>query len=102
MESIAQSPTKAMNEATSRSSTGFVECITPFLVFLISLVYLCAFLRYSSLEPDEGILLQGGQRILDGQVPYRDFFSFYTPGAFYLIAALFKVFGDSFVAARLC
>ena len=83
------------------SSSGFVERFTPLLVFVFSLTYLCAFLRYSSLEPDEGILLQGAQRVLDGQVPYRDFFSFYTPGSFYLVAGLFKIFGDSFMVARL-
>src|SRR6266571_5453642 len=78
----------------------FVDRVTPILVFLFSLAYLCVFLRYSSLEPDEGILLQGAQRILDGQIPYRAFFSFYTPGSFYLVAGLFKIFGDSFLVAR--
>src|SRR5216683_3066496 len=78
----------------------FVDRVTPLLVFLLSLGYLCAFVRYSSLEPDEGILLQGGQRILDGQIPYRDFFSFYTPGSFYFTALLFKIFGNSIVVAR--
>src|SRR6266700_4440362 len=81
--------------------TTLFERVTPLLVFLFSLAYLCVFLRYSSLEPDEGILLQGAQRILDGQIPYRDFFSFYTPGSYYFVAALFKAFGDSFVVARL-
>lgn len=68
--------------------------------FAVTVVYLLAFLRYSALEPDEGIVLQGAQRILDGQLPYKDFFSFYTPGSFYLVAALFKIFGNSFAIAR--
>jgi 4-amino-4-deoxy-L-arabinose transferase-like glycosyltransferase len=90
-----------MNEAANKP-TGYnlIDGATPILVFLFSLGYLCFFLRYSSLEPDEGILLQGAQRILDGQIPYRDFFSFYTPGSFYLVAALFKFFGNSFFAVR--
>jgi hypothetical protein len=33
-------------------------------------------------------------------VPYRDFFAFYTPGSFYLVAGLFRIFGDSFAVAR--
>ena len=105
MESTTHSQSADMHGAASYPSTGtlgiFVERVTPVLVFLFSLAYLCAFVRYSSLEPDEGILLQGGQRILDGQIPYRDFFSFYTPGSFYLVAAVFKVFGNSFVVARM-
>jgi hypothetical protein len=74
--------------------------VLPTLIFLFSLSYLLAFRTYSSLEPDEGIVLQGAERILRGQVPYRDFFSFYTPGSFYLLASLFRVFGDSFSLAR--
>ena len=105
MESSANYPSGDIHGAAEDSSpsthAGFVERVTPIFVFLFSFAYFCAFLRYSSLEPDEGILLQGAQRILDGQIPYQDFFSFYTPGSFYLIAALFKVFGDSFVVARL-
>src|SRR6185437_10625882 len=69
-------------------------------VFLACLGYLCLFLRYSSLELDEGIVLQGAERVLRGQIPYRDFFTFYTPGSFYLVALVFRIFGDSFVVAR--
>jgi hypothetical protein len=43
------------------------------------------------MDPDEGIILQGAERILRGQVPYRDFFSFFTPGSYYLLALLFKI-----------
>ena len=105
MDSTGHSQSAEMQSVVSDPSSStlatFVDRVTPILVFLFSLAYLCAFVRYSSLEPDEGILLQGGQRILEGQIPYRDFFSFYTPGSFYLLAAVFKIFGDSFVVARL-
>src|SRR5216684_173765 len=105
MDSTARSQSAEMHGVVSDPSSStlatFVDRVTPILVFLFSLAYLCAFVRYSSLEPDEGILLQGGQRILEGQIPYRDFFSFYSPGSFYLVAAMYKVFGDLFVVARL-
>ena len=71
------------------------------LLFFGCLGYLFLFRRFTSLEPDEGIVLQGATRILHGQLPYRDFFSFYTPGSFYLVAALFRVFGNSFGVARI-
>ena len=76
------------------------EHIVPLGLFLFSLVYLSIFRRHCSFEPDEGIVLQGAERILRGQVPYRDFFTFYTPGSFYLVAGIFRVFGDSFITAR--
>jgi hypothetical protein len=69
-------------------------------VFLISLAYLYLFRRYTGMEPDEGIILQGAERVLHGQTPYRDFFSFYTPGSYYLTAAGLKLFGDTLSAAR--
>jgi hypothetical protein len=77
------------------------EQTIPWLIFVGCFAYLCAFLRYSTLEPDEGIVLRGAERILQGQLPYRDFFSFYTPGSFYLVASLFRLFGDSFAVARM-
>ncbi|MCU1297120.1 MAG: hypothetical protein JWO91_1398 [Acidobacteriaceae bacterium] len=69
-------------------------------LFLLSFIYLCIFRRYTLIDPDEGIVLQGAQRILDGQVLYRDFFSFFTPGSYYFNSLLFRVFGDSFMVAR--
>jgi len=70
------------------------------LVFLLSFIYLLIFRRYTAMEPDEGIILQGAQRILHGEVLYRDFFSFFTPGSYYFLALLFKIFGSSILVAR--
>lgn len=70
------------------------------LIFIGCLAYLWLFRHFSSLEPDEGIVLQGATRILSGQVPYSDFFSFYTPGSYYLLAGLFGLFGNSLMVAR--
>src|SRR5579863_4527153 len=70
------------------------------LVFLLSFFYLYLFRRYTAMDPDEGIILQGAERILHGEVLYRDFFSYFTPGSYYLIAVLFKLFGSSIIVAR--
>jgi 4-amino-4-deoxy-L-arabinose transferase-like glycosyltransferase len=69
-------------------------------ILVLTLAYLWIFRRYTTMEPDEGIILQGAQRILHGQVLYRDFFSFFTPGSYYLLALLFKIFGNSILVAR--
>jgi 4-amino-4-deoxy-L-arabinose transferase-like glycosyltransferase len=69
-------------------------------IFLITIAYLYLFRRYTSIEPDEGILLQGAQHILRGEVLYRDFFSFFTPGSYYFLALLFKIFGSSLLVGR--
>jgi dolichyl-phosphate-mannose-protein mannosyltransferase len=69
-------------------------------LFVVSFLYLCLFRRATWIDLDEGIILQGAQRILDGQVLYRDFFSFFTPGSYYLLALVFRVFGDSYLVAH--
>jgi hypothetical protein len=68
-------------------------------VFVLSTAYLLLF-RHYSFSADEGVTLQAAQRILNGQVMYRDFFYFCTPGSYYLLALLFRVFGDSLGVAR--
>lgn len=68
-------------------------------IFVLATSYLFLF-RHGAFSPDEGITLQGAQRILDGQVMYRDFFYFCTPGSYYFLALLFRVFGDSINVAR--
>lgn len=69
-------------------------------IAVLSSLYLMAFRSLTSLIPDEGISLQAAERILHGQVVYRDFFSLVTPGSYYWTALLFKVFGDSILVAR--
>jgi hypothetical protein len=53
-----------------------------------------------SLSADEGIFLYGAKRVLDGQIIYRDFFSYFFPGNYYLLAFIYKIFGYSFTVAR--
>ena len=50
---------------------------------------------------DEGIILAGAERVVQGDVPYRDFWSMYPPGQFYTLAALFKLFGSSVLVERI-
>ncbi len=49
---------------------------------------------------DEGIVINGGLRIVAGQIPYRDFDLFYTPGSMVITALWFKVVGFSIESAR--
>lgn len=71
------------------------------LVFAATGLGYIPFLRCESFSLDEGILLGGAERILHGQVLYRDIFSFYTPGSYYGLALLFRWFGDFLVVPRL-
>jgi len=88
-------------DATSfRPEQARGEWAIALLLFVLSALYLWPFHDVTILFVDEGIVLQGAERILRGQVPYRDFFSFYTPGTYYWLAARLRLFGDTFLVAR--
>lgn len=80
--------------------TRLADALTAAALAAISIVYLWPFRNASFLDPDEGIVLQGAARILHGQLPYRDFFAFYTPGSYFWNAGLMKIFGDSILVPR--
>jgi hypothetical protein len=69
------------------------------VVLVVSLVYFVSYMAYG-FAYDEGYLLDSVERIMDGQVIYRDFHHTYAPGSFYLVAALFKVFGHNILVER--
>jgi hypothetical protein len=55
-------------------------------------------LLFASMDPgigqyDESLILDGALRVLHGQLPYRDFYTLYGPGQFYVLAGVFHVFG---------
>ena len=71
------------------------------LVFLFS--YLILFLGMSRhpIVYDEGLILTAAMRVAAGQIPHRDFYTNYGPAQFYLLAGLFKLFGESLLVERL-
>jgi hypothetical protein len=49
---------------------------------------------------DEGIILVGAESVFSGKLPYRDFWTMYGPGEFYLGSWLFSLFGVSVLPLR--
>jgi hypothetical protein len=54
-----------------------------------------------------GVSTVGAERVLHGEIPYRDFWTMYAPGQFYLLAGLFSLFGaylmvEVVTAAAIC
>jgi hypothetical protein len=49
---------------------------------------------------DEGLTLLNATRVMQGDIPYHDFWTLYAPGHFYALAALFRVVGPDVLAAR--
>src|SRR5215469_4534611 len=49
---------------------------------------------------DEGILLDAAQRIRQGERPYTDFWTYMSPGSYWLQATVFRVAGVSQLTGR--
>lgn len=57
--------------------------------------------KYGLVFYDDGVLLYGAERVLAGDIPYKDFWFIYTPGNIYLLALIFKIFGPSIMVERI-
>ena len=87
-------------EHNTAGGAPFRASIKVFPIALLAL--LLAFSVYPGLNLyDDGIIVVGAEEILRGKVPYRDFWTMYAPGQFYLTALLFRIFGAQFFVACL-
>ncbi len=82
------------------SEQTFADVAIAMVLGACAVLWLWPFFYYNQLGGDEGIAFQGAVRMMEGQIPYRDFFSFYTPACYFLYAALFKTFGTTIAVAR--
>lgn len=70
------------------------------LLFVGSIAYLFAWPHILG-NSDESHFLYHAKSVLEGRLPYRDFFEFYTPLANYMVALLFGVFGVQIATAKI-
>ncbi|HEX7010318.1 MAG TPA: hypothetical protein VF184_10060, partial [Phycisphaeraceae bacterium] len=73
--------------------------IVPAIVALISLAYYLTYWRSFLNLTDEGFLVNGALRVMDGQWPMVDFWA-YIPGRYWLLASLFALGGASLTVER--
>lgn len=70
-------------------------------VLVLSAAYVAWHLGRGWVPHDEGALGQSAERVLQGELPHRDFDELYTGGLTYLNAAAFRVFGTTLFSMRL-
>ncbi|UCD55226.1 MAG: glycosyltransferase family 39 protein [Candidatus Omnitrophota bacterium] len=73
------------------------------LLILCILSFMAGFLTLNKYWApfDEGVAIVGSERVLRGEVPYKDFFvANYPPGQFYVLSFLYRMFGVSLEIGR--
>jgi hypothetical protein len=71
-------------------------------VLAIGAVYVGARIGSGWVPADDGILSQSALRVMQGQLPHRDFAEIYTGGLSVIHALAFRVFGVSLFSLRIC
>lgn len=82
----------------SRSTTWWIVLA---VLWIVTALYAWHTLDHGWIPHDEGTLAQSAERVLEGQLPHRDFDEVYTGGLSFLGAAAFRVFGTNLFALRL-
>jgi hypothetical protein len=74
-------------------------CPVLLLLFAVAIAYprWCAGIDWR----DEGLLAYGAERVLNGEIPHRDFISVQPPLSFYTAAGFFKLCGTSLATLRI-
>jgi hypothetical protein len=84
---------------------GFIACSKATIWTSLWLVLAAAYFGALLTQPpgiyDEGLIVSGAERILHGQLPYRDFNTGYPPAQFYTIAGVFSIFGATLLSERI-
>ena len=70
----------------------FLSCMLCVLFAPIKIPFFCY---------DEGFAVFNAARIMDGDVPYKDFWTIYPRGQFYVLAVIYKIFCTSLLVARI-
>jgi hypothetical protein len=85
-------------ESTRRPLAAWLVLL---VVLVLSAVYVFWHLRRGWIPHDEGALAQSAERLLQGELPHRDFDDIYTGGLAYVDATAFRLFGTTLWSMRL-
>ena len=84
----------------TKDARSFSYPITVLIMFLACMLLLIP-IKTPFAVYDEGFAVFNAARIINGDIPYKDFWSIYPPGQFYTLAILFKTFGTTLFVSRI-
>jgi 4-amino-4-deoxy-L-arabinose transferase-like glycosyltransferase len=71
------------------------------LSMIFGIIYLFIAFNFELNIYDEAIGIYGAQRVLNGEIPYRDFWTIYAPGYYYILSVVLYLFGNCIVTERI-
>ncbi|HET9530688.1 MAG TPA: glycosyltransferase family 39 protein [Blastocatellia bacterium] len=93
---------RQINESARSGGGLLIEGALLLSVLLVSALFFWPlFNRETTLSYSIGYNLYGAERVLSGEIPYRDFHTLYPPATVYLNAAIFKLLGTTLYNALL-
>ena len=98
-EAVSGRPTASGEQVAEHTERAGVDWWLP-VVVVCSILLCLPFLRTFFALDDEGVLLYGADRMLQGKSLYGDFFEFLPPGGFVITALWFSLTGVSVLSAR--
>src|SRR5437868_7387149 len=84
-----------LTKLTARSPAPAVLKFGYFTYFIFSFMTFLPYLRSNYAQLAEITMLAEARRVLQGEIPYRDFFSYIGFGNHYLIASIWRLCGIS-------
>ena len=98
-EAVAARPIAPAEQVAPCTERAGIDCWL-LVVVLCSILLCLPYLRTFFALDDEGVLLYGADRMLQGKSLYGDFFEFLPPGGFVVTALWFSLAGVSVLSAR--
>jgi hypothetical protein len=71
------------------------------LYWIAAFLFFALWHYHHDFNSDEGVILNGAWQLFNNKKVYLDFFEITSPGGFYLICLVWKIFGVSYYAARI-
>ena len=92
----------ARKSAAKNTETWGVRAVVLAAVLVIAGIYAGVHIGWGWVPADEGTLSQSALRVMQGQLPHRDFGEIYTGGLSFIHALAFRTFGVNLMSLRIC
>ncbi len=97
---LEASASEVATVATAQERT--VRLLVLAAVLIVSALYVGAHIGKGWVPADDGTLSQSALRVMQGQLPHRDFGEIYTGGLSFIHALAFRAFGVNLMSLRIC